>query len=79
MSDTKALTSKGSHRHHTCHTKLYSATPSCLAVHLQMREHLFPASGTTLGLMCGPPGLLDNVCVPGLTAMGYSKEQQVLF
>ena len=44
-----------------------------------MTERLFPAGPGTLGLMCGPPGLLDNVCVPGLEAMGYKKEQMVLF
>lgn len=44
-----------------------------------MRERLFPAGEDTLGLMCGPPGLLDNVCVPGLEAMGYAKERMVLF
>lgn len=44
-----------------------------------MAERLFPAGPETLGLMCGPPGLLDNVCVPGLEAMGYKKEQMVLF
>ena len=44
-----------------------------------MREKLFPSGPETLGLMCGPPGLLDNVCVPGLRAMGYSKERMVIF
>jgi NAD(P)H-flavin reductase len=44
-----------------------------------MREKLFPAAQDTLGLMCGPPGLLDNVCKPGLTAMGYEKEHQISF
>ena len=44
-----------------------------------MREHLFSAGEETLGLMCGPPGLLDNVCVPGLEAMGYAKDKMVLF
>ena len=44
-----------------------------------MREKLFPAAPDTLGLLCGPPGLLDNICVPGLEAMGYGKEQIVLF
>lgn len=44
-----------------------------------MKERLFPADSETLGLLCGPPGLLDNVCVPGLEEMGYSKETIVLF
>lgn len=44
-----------------------------------MQEKLFPASSETLGLMCGPPGLLDNVCVPGFEKMGYKKDTLVLF
>ncbi len=48
-----------------------------------MREKLFASSEATgnhtLGLMCGPPGLLNGVCVPGLTKMGYTKEELVLF
>ena len=44
-----------------------------------MREKMFPAGPETLGLLCGPPGLLDNVCVPGLESMGYGKDQIVLF
>ena len=44
-----------------------------------MRAHLFPAAPDTLGLMCGPPGLLDNVCVPGLTAMGYQPQSLITF
>jgi len=31
-----------------------------------MREHFFQASPETLGLMCGPPGLLNYVGVPGV-------------
>lgn len=44
-----------------------------------MREKLFAADDATLGLMCGPPGLLDHVVTPGLTAMGYPKETHVAF
>ncbi|KAJ9531496.1 hypothetical protein QJQ45_015040 [Haematococcus lacustris] len=44
-----------------------------------MRSKLAPGGPDSLGLMCGPPGLLDNVCVPGLTAMGYPKDRQVAF
>mmetsp|Transcript_31111 Transcript_31111/g.69120 ORF Transcript_31111/g.69120 Transcript_31111/m.69120 type:complete len:849 (+) Transcript_31111:85-2631(+) len=47
--------------------------------HDLMKEKLFPAASHTLGLMCGPPGLLNNVCVPGLEAMGYTKDTLVLF
>jgi NAD(P)H-flavin reductase len=44
-----------------------------------MREHLFAAADTTLGLMCGPPGLLDNVVVPGLKELGYPESLHVSF
>jgi hypothetical protein len=44
------------------------------------REHLWPSSGEAdLALMCGPPGMIEHACVPFFTAMGYAKEQQVLF
>jgi hypothetical protein len=35
--------------------------------------------GGSLALMCGPPGMLEHVVVPGLTAMGYTAEQMVVF
>ncbi len=45
-----------------------------------MREKLFAADpASTLGLLCGPLGLLDNVCTPGLLAMGYPKDTIVSF
>lgn len=59
--------------------------------HDMMAQHLLPPQpvGPTvvdglqqagsLALMCGPPGMLEHVVVPGLTAMGYSAEQMVLF
>ena len=31
-----------------------------------MREHFFPAGEDSLGLMCGPPGLLNFVGNPGV-------------
>eukprot|EP00878_Enallax_costatus_P028734 GHUV01031071.1.p1 GENE.GHUV01031071.1~~GHUV01031071.1.p1 ORF type:complete len:203 (+),score=81.82 GHUV01031071.1:1108-1716(+) len=33
----------------------------------------------SLALMCGPPGMLEAVVVPGLAAMGYAAGQMVLF
>ena len=36
-----------------------------------MREHLFAASPETLGLMCGPPGLLNFVALPGGGPFGH--------
>ena len=48
-----------------------------------MRERLFASSEATgnhtLGLMCGPPGLLNHVCIPVLTKMGYTKDEMVSF
>lgn len=60
--------------------------------HDMMAQHLLPPQPVgpavvagqqqqagSLALMCGPPGMLEHVVVPGLTAMGYSPEQMVLF
>ncbi|KAF5831631.1 Mo-co oxidoreductase dimerization domain-containing protein [Dunaliella salina] len=44
-----------------------------------MRERFFDASPETLGMMCGPPGLLNFVAVPGFEKMGYAKENTVSF
>lgn len=44
-----------------------------------MQAKLFPAGDDTLGLMCGPEGLLDLVAVPGFAAMGYDKDRLVNF
>nr|AGC97428.1 nitrate reductase [Dunaliella salina] len=44
-----------------------------------MRERFFDASPQTLGMMCGPPGLLNFVAVPGFDKMGYIKQNQVSF
>lgn len=33
----------------------------------------------SLALMCGPPGMLENVVVPSLTALGFRQEQLVVF
>lgn len=47
--------------------------------HDLMKERLFAAASDTLGLMCGPPGLLEHVAVPGFQAMGYAKDTLVQF
>lgn len=44
-----------------------------------MQQYLYPAGPSTLGLVCGPPGLVDTVCKPGLEAMGYLEEHTVFF
>jgi hypothetical protein len=33
----------------------------------------------SLALMCGPPGMLENVVVPSLSALGFRPEQMVVF
>lgn len=33
----------------------------------------------SLALMCGPPGMLENVVVPSLTALGFGPGQMVVF
>lgn len=44
-----------------------------------MKERLFPAGPDSLALMCGPPGLLNHVCLPGFKAMGYEESRMVVF
>lgn len=44
-----------------------------------MREKLWPASPTTLGLVCGPPGLVEHAAKPGYEAMGYAEDNLVVF
>lgn len=67
-------------------------TPDMLAQHLlPPRPVILPAAaaagpdgssiggGGSLALMCGPPGMLENVVVPSLTALGFGPEQMVVF
>ena len=64
-------------------------TPDMLAQHLlPPRPLILPnmvqqqGSGPevqSLALMCGPPGMLENVVVPSLTALGFKSEQMVVF
>jgi len=63
-------------------------TPDMLAMHLlPPRPVVLPnalqgsSSGdaVSLALMCGPPGMLENVVVPSLTALGFRPEQMVVF
>ena len=33
----------------------------------------------SLVLMCGPPPMIKNACLPNLAKLGYSKAQQIVF
>jgi nitrate reductase (NAD(P)H) len=44
-----------------------------------LREHVFPASDTTLALLCGPQGMIDVAAKPNLTKMGYKDSTFVEF
>jgi hypothetical protein len=64
-------------------------TPDMLAQHLlPPRPIVLPSAvqqdgssseAGSLALMCGPPGMLENVVVPSLTALGFRQEQLVVF
>lgn len=67
-------------------------TPDMLAQHLLPPRPVVlpsavqqPLQGSSTGdvvslaLMCGPPGMLENVVVPSLTALGFRPEQMVVF
>lgn len=42
-------------------------------------DQLFGASDTTLCLLCGPQGMIDQACLPALHKIGYSKDNIVIF
>jgi nitrate reductase (NAD(P)H) len=44
-----------------------------------VEKHLFPASESTLALLCGPPPMLEYACLPNLTALGYSQDHIITF
>lgn len=66
-------------------------TPDMLAQHLlpprpivlpsavQQQEGAPGSEPGSLALMCGPPGMLESVVVPSLTALGFRQEQLVVF
>ena len=44
-----------------------------------VRKHL-PAGGPdTIALLCGPPGMVENCCLPILKAQGYSEDKIMVF
>ena len=44
-----------------------------------IKEQLFASSETTLCLLCGPQGMIDQACLPALDKLGYSKDNIVIF
>ncbi len=44
-----------------------------------VREHLFPAAGGALAVMCGPPPMIKFACLPNLAKAGYPKDLCVSF
>jgi NAD(P)H-flavin reductase len=42
-----------------------------------MREWLFDASESSLALMCGPPAMIEKVCIPELERMGYVYDENL--
>ncbi|KAF8063693.1 hypothetical protein HT031_003548 [Scenedesmus sp. PABB004] len=52
-------------------------TPDMMAQHLLPPRPVGGDPGGALALMCGPPGMLEGVVVPGFTALGYAPEQMV--
>jgi cytochrome-b5 reductase len=44
-----------------------------------IREHLPPASDSTLVLMCGPPPMITYACKPNLEKIGYPSTSFVVF
>ena len=44
-----------------------------------IRQHLFPAGGDTICIMCGPPPMIKFACVPNLEKAGYSTDQMITF
>uniref|UniRef100_A0A8B9KQA3 NADH-cytochrome b5 reductase n=1 Tax=Astyanax mexicanus TaxID=7994 RepID=A0A8B9KQA3_ASTMX len=39
-----------------------------------IKEHLPPAANDVLVVMCGPPPMIQNACLPNLTKLGYKEE-----
>lgn len=44
-----------------------------------IKDQLFGASETTLCLLCGPQGMIDQACLPALDQLGYSQDNIVIF
>ena len=44
-----------------------------------IKDQLFGSSDTTLCLLCGPQGMIDQACLPALDQLGYQKDNIVIF
>ncbi|KAL5111087.1 Replication factor C subunit 3 [Taenia crassiceps] len=44
-----------------------------------LEEHCYPASSTTVNLLCGPASMIKNACLPNLATLGHSKENILTF
>uniref|UniRef100_A0A5K3FWA5 Cytochrome-b5 reductase n=2 Tax=Mesocestoides corti TaxID=53468 RepID=A0A5K3FWA5_MESCO len=44
-----------------------------------LEEHCYPAGENTVNLLCGPPMMIQNACVPSLTALGHKRESILIF
>ncbi|VDK34741.1 unnamed protein product [Taenia asiatica] len=44
-----------------------------------LEEHCYPASDTTVNLLCGPASMIKNACLPNLAALGHTKENILTF
>lgn len=42
-----------------------------------INDHLFPSGEDSLVLLCGPPPLIDEACIPHLKKIGYTRENMV--
>ncbi|VDN97353.1 unnamed protein product [Rodentolepis nana] len=42
-------------------------------------EHCYPAGENTVNLLCGPPMMIKNACIPALRALGHSTENTLTF
>lgn len=44
-----------------------------------IKEHLLPASESTIACMCGPPPMLKFAVCPALEKLGFTPEQCIQF
>ncbi|KAM7540329.1 hypothetical protein Aperf_G00000036792 [Anoplocephala perfoliata] len=44
-----------------------------------IEEHCYPAGESTVNLLCGPPAMIKNACIPSLTACGHARENVLTF
>ncbi len=44
-----------------------------------LEEHAFPAGDDTVNMLCGPPVMIQNACIPNLNALGHKKDNILIF